>query len=131
LAAGLATFALLSGVAKMQKRSLPAGFPGDPEAAVPKYDLAFRQLEETYQQHIQEDGQLPWSGTTRPSIVLSDGAFASYKKPDSVHKKPGTPMQHAKETKSKSQQSKTGAKQEPKQTQSKPKDPKSKDSKRK
>jgi hypothetical protein len=136
IAAGLATFALLAGVSKMHRKSLPPGFPRDAEAALPKYDMAFRQLEETYQQHIQEDGQLPWSGTMRPSLVLSDGAFATFKKPASVQRKPVSVMSHpthSKETKSKDSkgtEKKESKSKETKEKASNPKDSKSKNQKK-
>ncbi len=71
VAAGLAAFALLSGVAQLKRKSLPKAFPGDAEALQTKYFLAYKQLE-----HLQDEGALP--GDTDAAEQLARGAFISY-----------------------------------------------------
>lgn len=78
IAAGLAMFALLSGVAKIQRKSLPKQFPGDPEALQAKYLLAFRQLEDASNASPEGVKGLLTSLKTNPAAYMALEAFGKY-----------------------------------------------------
>ncbi|MBP9094099.1 hypothetical protein KBI23_23985 [bacterium] len=79
IAAGLAMFALLSGVAKIQRKSVPKEFPGDPEALQAKYLLAFRQLEDASNDSPEGVKGLLTALKTNPAAYMALEAFGKYK----------------------------------------------------
>jgi len=83
VAAGLATFALISGVAQLKRKSLPKAFPGDPEALQPKYFLAFKQLENEQ----SSPGDLVEGARTNAAEELALSAFDHYSKPKGTLKR--------------------------------------------
>lgn len=78
IAAGLAMFALLSGVAKLRRKSLPKEFPGDPEALQAKYLLAFRQLEDASNASPKGVPGLLQALKANPAAHLALEAFGKY-----------------------------------------------------
>lgn len=72
VAAGLAAFALLSGVAQLKRKTLPKAFPGDAEALQTKYYLAYKQLE-----HMQDAG-VSSGESVDAAEQLARGAFTNY-----------------------------------------------------
>lgn len=85
IAAGLAMFALLAGVAQVKKKNLPPNFPADADAAQAKYALAFTQLQEALPDSDPDKiDTLVQALKNNPAAVLSLSAFDQYRK----HKKP-------------------------------------------
>ena len=78
IAAGLAMFALLSGVAKIQRKGLPKEFPGDPEAQQAKYFLAFKQLEDASNASPEGVKGLLTALKTNPAAYMALEAFGRY-----------------------------------------------------
>jgi hypothetical protein len=72
--AGLATFALLSGTAKI-KREKPSALPSDPEAAQTKYALALEQLIRRHADPASARAE------TQSAIYLAAAAFEKYQTP--------------------------------------------------
>mgnify|MGYP000042663294 CR=1 FL=1 len=70
VAAGLAAFALLAGVAQLKRKAMPRAYPGDAEALQTKYLLAFKQL--------KHGGSISLSGETSAAEHLASDAFKSY-----------------------------------------------------
>jgi hypothetical protein len=82
IAAGLATLALLAGVAQVKKKNLPQNFPADPDAAQAKYGLAFTQLQEALTDSADNDrtDNLLQAMKNNPAAQLSISAFGQYRK---------------------------------------------------
>lgn len=78
IAAGLAMIALLSGVAKIQRKSVPNDFPDDPEALQPKYLLAFRQLQDASNDSPEGVKGLLTALKTNPAAYMALDAFGKY-----------------------------------------------------
>ena len=83
VAAGLATFALISGVAQLKRTSLPKSFPGDAEALQPKYFLAFKQLEN---EHSASGGSAE-GARTNAAEQLALSAYSQYSKSEELKAK--------------------------------------------
>lgn len=80
IAAGLATLALLAGVAQVKKKNLPQNFPADPDAAQAKYGLAFTQLQEALTDSADKTDNLLQALKNNPAAQLSISAFGQYRK---------------------------------------------------
>jgi hypothetical protein len=78
IAAGLAMFALLSGVAKIQRKSLPKEFPADPEALQAKYLLAYRQLQDASEESPEGVKGLLTALKGNPAAYMALEAFGKY-----------------------------------------------------
>ncbi len=78
IAAGLAMFALLSGVAKIQRKSLPKEFPADPEALQAKYLLAYRQLQDATKESPEGVKGLLTALKGNPAAYMALEAFGKY-----------------------------------------------------
>jgi hypothetical protein len=78
IAAGLAMFALLSGVAKIQRKSLPKEFPSDPEALQAKYLLAYRQLQDATKESPEGVKGFLTALKGNPAAYMALEAFGKY-----------------------------------------------------
>jgi hypothetical protein len=86
IAAGLAMFALLSGVAKIQRKGLPKEFPADPEAMQAKYLLAYRQLQDASKESPEGVKGLLTALKGNPAAYMALEAFGKYQsKRDGSH----------------------------------------------
>ncbi|MFA6210703.1 MAG: hypothetical protein WCT03_21135 [Candidatus Obscuribacterales bacterium] len=78
IAAGLAMFALLSGVAKIKRKSVAKEFPADPEALQAKYLLAFRQLQDATKDSPEGVDGLLKALKSNPAAYMALEAFGQY-----------------------------------------------------
>jgi hypothetical protein len=78
LAAGLSALALMSGVARLKRNTLPDGFPSDPEWQLDKFAFPFQQLTLVGQGNEQELDALTDQLKNQPAAYLGLTAFQKY-----------------------------------------------------
>lgn len=93
IAAGLAMFALLSGVAKIKRKSVAKEFPADPEALQAKYLLAFRQLQDASKDSPEGVDGLLKALKNNPAAYMALEAFGKYQSKYQT-KQSDTPKSH-------------------------------------
>jgi hypothetical protein len=78
LAAGLAAVALMSGISKVSRSTLPGDFPGDQEAQLDKYVLPFTQLSQVGKDQAEVISNLAEQLINQPAAHLGLTAFEKF-----------------------------------------------------
>jgi hypothetical protein len=87
IVAGLCMLAFISGLSRLRHKNLPPGFPADPEAAQPKYVLAYSHLREGKETDLALAVKIA-TANNQSAVNLSSGALTAALQPSLSPPKP-------------------------------------------